>query len=89
MGSIQIRGQCCELLLQLMDLLGCFAGLLGESRVLVCQFLNAEALALGVRAVDLVPEQFGDALPMHTCLVAESLIFLAQELTLDLDRSSV
>lgn len=44
-----------------MELLGCLAGLPGEDGVSVCQFLDADALGVGVRAVDLVPEQFRDA----------------------------
>lgn len=44
-----------------MKLLGSLAGLFGEDGVLICQFLDAKALGVGVRAVDLVPEQFGDA----------------------------
>lgn len=43
-----------------MKLLGSLASVLGEDGVLVCQFLDAKALGVGIRAVDLVPEQFGD-----------------------------
>jgi hypothetical protein len=72
-----------------MELLDCLAGLPGEDGVLVGQFLDSEALGVGVGAVDLVPEQFRDALPVLACLVAEALVFLAQELTFDAERSAV
>lgn len=41
---------------KLPQLLHCRGGLLGEDGVLVCQFLNADHLRLGVGAVDMVAE---------------------------------
>jgi hypothetical protein len=40
-GGIQIRGQCREMLL---DLMGCLAGLPGQVGILIRQFLDAGTL---------------------------------------------
>jgi hypothetical protein len=42
--------------------LGRVARLPGEGDVLVRQFLNKQTSGVGVRSIDLVPEQFRDAL---------------------------
>ncbi|WP_272910890.1 hypothetical protein [Arthrobacter sp. FW306-05-C] len=41
-------------------------------------------MGVGIRAIDLVPEQFRDALLTSSELVAEPLVLLAQEVTFDL-----
>lgn len=68
-----------------MGFLGRFARFAGEGGVLVRQFLNTEALGARVRAIDLVAEQFGDALLASSDLMAEPLVLLAQEVTFDLE----
>lgn len=49
--------------------------------------MDVETLRLGVRAVDLVPEQFRDPVLVSSDLVAEPLVLLAQENAFYLKRS--
>lgn len=63
------------------------ARLPGEGDVLVRQFLNKQTLGVRINTIDLVPEQFRDALLASSNLVTEPLVLLAQEVTFDLEGS--